>query len=230
MNKTLEKIKTLLSVDNKESKEVKMYAEAILDDGRVIATEDEKMNIGSEVFVVSDDGEASPLTEGTYTLQDGSKVSVDKDSKIVDFGADEEQKKEEYEDKEEMAEEDETPAEKADWAKSYEELKDRVEELEKRVFGEDKDVEVEMNEETKEEAEEVSEEVKEDEKVEMSKDMVNSLVEEVEHLKSKIVELEKEPGANGFKHNPEATSKKETVNMSKLSTQERVAYFMNKNK
>jgi hypothetical protein len=227
MNKTLEKIKTLLSVDNKESKEVKMYAEAILDDGRVIATEDEKMNIGSEVFVVSDDGEASPLAEGTYTLQDGSKVSVDKDSKIVDFGADEEQKKEEYEDKEEMAEEDETPAEKADWAKSYEELKDRVEELEKRVFGEDKDVEVEMKEEIKEE---VKEEIKEDDKVEMSKDMVNSLVEEVEHLKTKIVELEKEPGANGFKHNPEVASKKETVNMSKLSTKERVAYFMNRNK
>lgn len=224
MNKTLEKIKTLLSVDNKDSKEIKMYAEAILDDGRVVATEDEKMNVGSEVFVISDDGEATPLAEGTYTLKDGSKVSVDKDSKIVDFGADEEQKEEEYEEeKEEMAEEDETPAEKADWAKSYEELKDRVEELEKRVFGEDKDVEVEMKEEN-------TEEIKEGDKVEMSKDMVNSLVEEVEHLKSKIVELEKEPGANGFKHNPENTSKKETVNMSKLSTQERVAYFINRNK
>lgn len=224
MNKTLEKIKTLLSVDNKDSKEIKMYAEAILDDGRVVATEDEKMNVGSEVFVISDDGEATPLAEGTYTLKDGSKVSVDKDSKIVDFGADEEQKEEEYEEeKEEMAEEDETPAEKADWAKSYEELKDRVEELENRVFGEDKDVEVEMKEEN-------TEEIKEGDKVEMSKDMVNSLVEEVEHLKSKIVELEKEPGANGFKHNPEHTSKKEAVNMSKLSTQERVAYFINRNK
>ena len=224
MNKTLEKIKTLLSVDNKDSKEIKMYAEAILDDGRVVATEDEKMNVGSEVFVISDDGEATPLAEGTYTLKDGSKVSVYKDSKIVDFGADEEQKEEEYEEeKEEMAEEDETPAEKADWAKSYEELKDRVEELENRVFGEDKDVEVEMKEEN-------TEEIKEGDKVEMSKDMVNSLVEEVEHLKSKIVELEKEPGANGFKHNPENTSKKETVNMSKLSTQERVAYFINRNK
>lgn len=221
MNKTLEKIKTLLSVDNKESKEIKMYAETILEDGRVVATEDEKLDIGSEVFVISDDGEASPLGEGTYTLQDGSKINVDKDSKIIDFGADEEQAEEKEEEKEELAEEDESPAEKADWAKSYEELKDRVEELEKRVFGEDKDVEVEMTEETKEDSE--------DEKIEMSKDMVTSLVEEVEHLKSKIVELEKEPGANGFKHNPESNSKKDTVNMSKLSTQERVAYFINRN-
>tara|TARA_Y100000401_G_scaffold57018_1_gene45126 strand:+ start:11163 stop:11855 length:693 start_codon:yes stop_codon:yes gene_type:complete len=230
MNKTLEKIKTLLSVDNKESKEVKMYAEAILEDGRVVATEDEKMAVGSEIYVISDDGEASPLGEGTYTLQDGGKITIDTDSKITDLGADEEQKKEEYEEKEEM-EEHESPAEKADWAKSYEELKDRVEELEKRVFGDDKDVDVEMSEEVEESKEEVEEvEEVEDEKLEMSKDMVNSLVEEVEHLKAKLVEFEKEPGAKGFKHNPESTSKKEIVNMSKLSTQERVAYFMNRNK
>ena len=218
MKDTLEKIKTLLSIDNKESKEVKMYAEMILDDGRVIATEDEKFVVGSEVYVISDDGEASPLSAGSYTLEDEAKVTIGDDSKIVDMGEEEvEETEAEEEDKEEMAEE--SPAEKADWAKSYEELKDRVEELENRVFGEDKDVEVEMTEESSKE-----------EKVEMSKDMVNSLVEEVEHLRSKIVELEKQPGADGFKHNPESNSKKETVNMAKLSTQERVAYFMNKNK
>ena len=37
---TLEKIKTLLSSNKGESKEQKMYAEMILDDGRVLATED----------------------------------------------------------------------------------------------------------------------------------------------------------------------------------------------
>ena len=69
MKDTLEKIKTLLSIDNKESKEVKMYAEMILDDGRVVATEDEQFMIGSEVFVVNDDGEASPLSAGSYTME-----------------------------------------------------------------------------------------------------------------------------------------------------------------
>ena len=51
MASTLEKIKTLLST-KEESKEIKMYAEMILDDGRVLATEDEQFMIGSEVMVV----------------------------------------------------------------------------------------------------------------------------------------------------------------------------------
>ena len=43
---TIEKIKKLL-LSKEESKETKMYAEMILDDGRVLATEDEQFMIGS---------------------------------------------------------------------------------------------------------------------------------------------------------------------------------------
>ena len=214
---TLEKIKTLLSSNKEESKETKMYAEMILDDGRVLATEDEKFDVGSEVYVVGDDGETSKLPAGTYTLEDGGKITIDADSKIVNMGEEKEAEDVEAE-KEEMAD-----AEDTDWAKTYEEMKDRIEALEKAVYGENVDVEEMAEEKVEEEVE------KKDEKVEMSKDMVNSLVEEVEHLKAKIVELEKEPGAEGFTHNPEQNSKKEKVNLAKLSTQERVAYFMNSN-
>ena len=214
---TLEKIKTLLSSNKEESKEQKMYAEMILDDGRVLATEDEKFDVGSEVYVVGDDGETSKLPAGTYTLEDGGKITIDADSKIVNMGEEKEAEDVEAE-KEEMAD-----AEDTDWAKTYEEMKDRIEALEKAVYGENVDVEEMAEEKVEEEVE------KKDEKVEMSKDMVNSLVEEVEHLKAKIVELEKEPGAEGFTHNPEQNSKKEKVNLAKLSTQERVAYFMNSN-
>ena len=71
-------------------------------------------------------------------------------------------------------------------------------------------------------------ELKEEEKVEMSKDMVNSLVEEVEHLKAKIVELEKEPGAEGFTHNPENNTKSvEKVDLATMSAIERAAYYIN---
>ena len=217
MASTLEKIKTLLSSNKEESKEQKMYAEMILDDGRVLATEDEKFDVGSEVYVVGDDGETSKLPAGTYTLEDGGKITIDADSKIVNMGEEKEAEDVEAE-KEEMAD-----AEDTDWAKTYEEMKDRIEALEKAVYGENVDVEEMAEEKVEEEVE------KKDEKVEMSKDMVNSLVEEVEHLKAKIVELEKEPGAEGFTHNPEQNSKKEKVNLAKLSTQERVAYFMNSN-
>ena len=102
MKDTLEKIKTLLSIDNKESKEVKMYAEMILDDGRVVATEDEQFMIGSEVFVVNDDGEASSLAAGSYTMEDGAKLTIDDDGKILDLG--EEKEAEDVEASEEVEE------------------------------------------------------------------------------------------------------------------------------
>ena len=212
---TLEKIKTLLSSNKEESKETKMYAEMILDDGRVLATEDEQFMIGSVVMVVGDDGETSKLSAGTYTMSDGAKLTVDEDSKILDLGEEKEAEdvEAEKEDKEEMAEHDE--ADVQDWAgmeKRIKNLEDAVADL--KADKESLSVETE-------------ETIEEDEKVEMSKDMVNSLVEEVEHLKAKIVELEKEPGAKGFTHTPENNTKSESPNLAKMTAQERAAYYIN---
>ena len=205
MSNTLEKIKTLLSKGG--IKKTNLYAEAVLDDGRILATEDDKFDVGSEVFVVGDDGETEKVAEGEYTLEDGTKISIDAESKVASLGEEEAETEEEESKEEEM----EMPEE---WIKTYEEMKKRIEALEKAVYGEDTNVE----------------EMEKEEKVEMSRDMVTSLVEEVEELKSQIVKLEKQPGAEGFKHNPEATNrKKEKVNLGKLSTQERVAYFMSNN-
>tara|TARA_R100000353_G_scaffold175552_1_gene146231 strand:+ start:301 stop:957 length:657 start_codon:yes stop_codon:yes gene_type:complete len=216
MKDTLEKIKTLLSIDNKESKEVKMYAEMILDDGRVVATEDEQFMIGSEVFVVNDDGEASALAAGTYKMEDGAELTIDDNGKILDMGEEKEAEEVEAEDedKEEMAE-----SEEVDLKKSYAELLKRVEDLEKAISGKE-----EMSEETEET---VEEEVSEEEKVEMSKDMVTSLVEEIEHLKTKLSEMEETPGAEGFTHNPETQTKSEKTDLAKMTAKERAAYYIN---
>ena len=216
---TLEKIKTLLSSNKEESKETKMYAEMILDDGRVLATEDEQFMIGSVVMVVGDDGETSKLSAGTYTMSDGAKMTVDEDSKIMDLGEEKEAEdvEAEKEDKEEMAEDDEADVEDcAGMEKRIKNLEDAVADL--KADKENMSVETE----------EVIEEVEEvEEKVEMSKDMVNSLVEEVEHLKAKIVELEKEPGAEGFTHNPENDTKSEKADLGKMSINDRVKYLIN---
>ena len=217
MKDTLEKIKTLLSIDNKESKEVKMYAEMILDDGRVVATEDEQFMIGSEVFVVNDDGEASPLAAGSYTMEDGAKLTIDDDGKILDMGEEKEAEgvEAEEEDKEEMAEE----ADVADWKG----MEIRIKNLEDAVADLKADHDkLDMSEETEET---VEEEVVE-EKVEMSKDMVTSLVEEIEHLKTKLSEIEETPGAEGFNHNPE-TNTKSKVDLGKMSINDRVKYLIN---
>ena len=207
---TIEKIKTLL-LSKEESKETKMYAEMILDDGRVLATEDDQFMIGSVVMVVGDDGETSPLTAGTYTMSDGAKLTIDEDSKILDMGEEKEAEGvENEEEKEEMEKEED----------KFSALAKRIDELEKAVYGENK-------EEMSEEVEEVKEEVKEDEMVEMSKDMGNSLVEEVEHLKAKIVELEKTPGAEGFTHSPENNTKSEKPNLATMTAKQRAAYYIN---
>jgi len=219
MTSTLEKIKTLLSSNKEESKETKMYAEMILDDGRVLATEDEQFMIGSVVMVVGDDGETSKLSAGTYTMSDGAKMTVDEDSKIMDLGEEKEAEdvEAEKEEKEEMEEHDE--ADVADW----EGMEKRIKNLEDAVA----DLKADKENMSVETEEVVEEEVEEDEKVEMSKDMVNSLVEEVEHLKAKIVELEKEPGAEGFTHNPENETKSEKADLGKMSINDRVKYLIN---
>jgi hypothetical protein len=216
MKDTLEKIKTLLSIDTKESKEVKMYAEMILDDGRVVATEDEQFMIGSEVFVVNDDGEASPLSAGSYTMEDGAKLTIDDNGKILDLG-----EEKEAEDVEAEEEEKEEMAEEADVA-DCKGMEIRIKNLEDAVADLKADKE-NMSVET----EETVEEVTEGEKVEMSKDMVTSLVEEIEHLKTKLSEMEETPGAEGFNHNPETQTKSEKVDLARMSAKERAAYYIN---
>ena len=210
-----------------KSYSVKFYAEMKLDDGRVIATEDEQFMIGSKVFAVGDDGEAEALSAGSYTMENGNKMTIGESSEILDLGeekeaedveASEEELSEEVaeDSKEEFDEPGETPAEKADWAETYEKLKDRVAELEKAVFGE----------KAEEETEELSEEVTED-KTEMSSEVISELMTQVEELKSKIVELSGEPATEGISYNPEGEHFSSTVDLDKLSSQEKAAYYIN---
>ena len=220
-----------------KSYSVKMYAEMKLDDGRTLATEDEQFMIGSKVFAINDDGEASPLEAGSYTMENGNKMTIGDSSEILDLGeekeaedveASEEEMSEEVseelseETKEEFDEPGETPAEKADWAETYEKLKDRVAELEKAVFGE------KAAEETEElSAEENTEEEKEEEKTEMSSEIIGELTTQIEELKTKIVELSGQPATEGISYNPEGTSTDATIDLAKLSINERTAYYIN---
>ena len=118
--------------NNPKSYSVKMYAELKLDDGRVVATEDEQFMIGSEVYVISDSGESSPLSAGTYSMEDGAKITIDDDSKILDLGEEKEAEDVEEASEEEMAEDDE--ADVGDWAgmeKRIKNLEDAVADLKK---------------------------------------------------------------------------------------------------
>ena len=73
-----------------KSYSVKFYAEMKLDDGRIIATEDEQFMIGSKVFAVGDDGEAEALEAGSYTMENGNKMTIGDKSEILDLGEEKE--------------------------------------------------------------------------------------------------------------------------------------------
>ena len=205
--------------NNPKSYSVKFYAEMKLDDGRIIATEDEQFMIGSKVFAVGDDGEAEALAAGTYTMENGNKLTIGDKSEILDLG--EEKEAEDVEEpkeeasaelsEEELAEDDEAVVE--DWAG----MEKRIKNLEDAVADLKKD-KVEAS------AEELSEE---NEKTEMSSEVMGELMTQIEELKGKIVELSGEPATEGLKYNPEGTHFNSTIDLAKLSASERAAYYIN---
>ena len=219
---TIEKILNLIKMKNEsKSKSVELYAEMKLDDGRVIATEDEQFMIGSKVFAVGDDGEAEMLEAGSYTMENGNKMTIGDSSEILDLG--EEKEAEDVEAKEEEMSEEVTEelAEEADVA-DWKGMEIRIKNLEDAIA----DLKADKVEASSEVVEE-TEEVKEEEKIEMSSEVVGDLMSQIEELKSKIVELSGEPATEGINYNPEGYTFNSTVDLAKLSTEERTAYYIN---
>ena len=224
---TIEKILNILKMKNEpKSYSVKFYAEMKLDDGRIIATEDEQFMIGSKVFAVGDDGDAEALSAGSYTMENGNKMTIGDSSEILDLGEEKEAEDVEASEEElseEVAEEskEEELAEEADVA-DWEGMEKRIKNLEDAVA----DLKADKVEASAELSEEVSDESEED-KTEMSAEVISELMTQVEELKSKIVELSGEPATEGISYNPEGENFSATVDLSKLSSQERAAYYIN---
>tara|TARA_A100000172_G_scaffold80956_1_gene72083 strand:+ start:2151 stop:2798 length:648 start_codon:yes stop_codon:yes gene_type:complete len=210
---TIDKILNLLKMNKIEkSYSVKFYAEMKLNDGRIIATEDDQFMIGSKVFAVGDEGEAEALAGGTYTMENGNKLVVSDDSKIEDLG--EEAESVEEENKEEASEETLAEHEEADVA-DWKGMEIRIKNLEDAIA------------DLKADKVEASAETKEEEKTEMSVDVISELMTQIEELNSKIVELSKEPATDSISYNPEGDKNTTSTNLSKLSSNERVAYYIN---
>jgi len=232
---TIEKILNLLKMKNEpKSYSVKFYAEMKLDDGRIIATEDEQFMIGSKVFAIGDDGDAEALSAGSYTMENGNKMTIGDSSEILDLGeekeaedveASEEELSEEVaeESKEELEHEPgHDEADVADWAG----MEKRIKNLEDAVADLKAD-KVEASAELSEEVSEEKTEESEEDKTEMSAEVISELMTEVEELKSKITELSSEPATEGINYNPEGENFSSTVDLRKLSTKKRAAYYIN---
>ena len=180
--------------------------------------------IGSKVFAVGDEGEAEALTAGTYTMENGNKLTIGDSSEILDLG--EEAESVEEENKEEASAElsEETTEEETELAEDDEAVVEDWAGMEKRIKNLE-DAVADLKADKVEASEELSKE--EEDKTEMSKEVMGELMTQVEELKSKIVELSGEPATEGLKYNPEGDSFNSTIDLGKLSTSERTAYYIN---
>jgi hypothetical protein len=189
MSKTIDKIRGLLNLPNL----TKFYAEARLDDGRLVVTEAESMAIGVEVSVMSDEGNADVLEDGSYALEDGTALVV-LDGRITQLGEDEPAVEEEVEVEVEMAEGDE--ADVQDWAgmeKRIQNLEDAVADLKRDKDGGDDEVSEEMS---------------------VLSSEINGAFE---HIMERLSAMENEPATDGVSHSPNKT-KNQDMNQETFSS------------
>ena len=208
-----EQILVALGLDKGE--EVTMAYQAKSEDGTIFVSTADELAVGVDISVLTEDGTTILLPIGTYKTDTGVTFRVDEEGIVAEVmeteteeeieaedkkESDEAYEKAEFEDtKEEMTEAvefmfPETDAEKADWAKSYEEMKDKVDNLIDAVadLKRDKDGgddEVEELSEVTEEPSTNPKSIKTTEVVEFSaEDELTKLKAENEKLKTELAE------------------------------------------
>ena len=226
-------IKRALGLGTEE--EVKLGFQSKTEDGTIIVSESDTLEVGVDISVLTEDGTTIPLPVGLYVMENRTKVKVEEEGKVAEIMEGEAEETEEEVEEVEASEEElkHKPDHK------YEEIEERMTKLEKAVeelvneYGKDKE---EMSEETTEE--EVVEEPRGDspktvttkttEVVEFSaEDEIKKLKEENEKLKTELAESPADAPINTNKFSSEkvALSKKD---YNKLSRQERFIYNLNK--
>ena len=228
-------IKIALGLDTEE---VVLGFQAKTEDGTIIVSTAEELEAGVDISVLTEDGTTILLPVGTYKLDTGVSFRVEEEGIVGEVI--ESETEEEETPKEEMAEDDkddyeeESEAEETDWAKTYEEMKEKVQNLEdaiadiKKQIGETGDVE-EMTEETVEPSTNPrTKTTKTTEVVEFSaEDELEKLKAENEKLKTELAESPADAPVNTNKFSADRpTLNKKQYN--KLSKQERFLYNLYK--
>ena len=131
-----EQILVALGLDKGEE-ETSLAYQAKSEDGTIFVSTAEELEAGVDISVLTEDGTTILLPVGTYKTDTGVTFRVEEEGIVAEVMETETEEEVEagYDDeKEEMTESvnfmfPETDAEKADWAKSYEEMKDKVNNL-----------------------------------------------------------------------------------------------------
>lgn len=111
--------------------EVSLAWQAKSEDGTIFVSTAEELEAGVDISVLTEDGTTILLPVGTYKTDTGVSFRVEEEgivSEVMESETEEEVVEEELSESVEFAFP-ETDAEKADWAKSYEEMKDKVNNL-----------------------------------------------------------------------------------------------------
>jgi hypothetical protein len=85
-----ERIKIALGLDT-ENKEVKLAYENKLVDGTIVVSEADELVEGILINILSEDGEQTPMPQGTYSLEDGTEFTVDESGIVLEVSVAEEE-------------------------------------------------------------------------------------------------------------------------------------------
>lgn len=228
-------ILSALGLDKDE--EVKLGFQAKTEDGTIIVSTAEELEAGVDASVLTEDGTTIPLPVGTYKLDTGVSFRVETEGVVAEVIESETEEEETPKEEVEAAEE-ESPAEKADWAKSYEELKDRVDNLEDAIHNLEEQLGDKGAEEmSEEEVVEIAEPSKNPRtKTTKTTEVVEFSVEELKAENEKLkAQLAEQPAAQPLDTN-KFSSKTKLDNpllkeeLSKMTKRERILYNIINNK
>lgn len=207
-----ERIKVALGIDTEEQ-EVKLAYEAKLADGTIIVSEADELSEGVVLNILSEDGEQTPMPEGTYSLEDGTEFSTDENGVVTEVSA-----KEEEVEQEEETEEVEMKEEATTEDTMLEEVGNVVRELLENVTSELNTIKAELDE-------------LRGENLAKDENIVDLQTENIE-LSKQVKDLGSEPSAEPVKAH-KFTSNTPKMELSraeymKLSAQEKYLYNLNK--
>lgn len=208
-----ERIKVALGIDTEEQ-EVKLAYEAKLVDGTIVVSEADELAEGVVLNILSEDGEQTPMPQGTYSLEDGTEFTTDENGVVLEVSAKEEEEEVEQKEEEEVEMEEETTTEDT----MLEEVGNVVRELLENVTSELNTIKAELDELR-------GENLSKDENI---VDLQNENLE----LSKQVEDLGSEPSAEPIKARKFAanTPKIELsrADYAKLSAQEKYMYNLNK--
>lgn len=212
-----ERIKIALGLEE-EVKEVTLAFEAKLVDGTIIVSEADELAVGAVLNILSEDGEQTPLPEGTYELEDGAKFTVDAEGLVTEVAEAEAEVAEEATEEELSAEE------------TTEEIT-KEETTEAELFAEVGAVVKELLEEVRKDIARLSGELDELRGENLAKDeSIAELQEENTNLSAQVKELNEQPAEKAVKLSKFADKKKVELSKeeyAKLSPQQKYLYNFN---